>query len=215
MRDYSSLIKNAKAVSFEAKIDSVFSPFTVAQTSIRRNFLEIMDGVYDKNPSELNGNLLKKAILKSEEYMQIRPSDFGFLTSLANIYNHKGSLLRNTESLKKGEGYFRKVLEFAPNRPDVNRGLGLNLYYQGRYAESFELFEKAFDLSPTYFNQDKVIVEGIYTKFIQYFYQQKDKENFIKTTSRLKENSYAGSTSLDKILDYLNVNNVWPNVAFE
>ncbi len=215
MRDYTHFIKNTQTISFESKIDSVFSPFTLAQTNIRRNFLEVVADIYVKNPNELNGILLKKAINKAEEYIQMRPLDFGFLTTLADIYNHKGNLLRNMEALKKGEGYFRKVLEFSPNRPDVNRGLGLNLYYQERYADSFESFERAFDLSPSYFNQDNVIVEGIYTKFIQYFYLQKDKENFIKTADRLRANNYANMAPLDQIIQYLNSSGTWPKVDFK
>jgi O-antigen ligase len=215
MRDYTHFIKNTQTISFESKIDSVFSPFTLAQTNIRRNFLEVVADMYVKNPNELNGILLKKAINKAEEYIQMRPSDFGFLTTLADIYNYKGNLLRNMESLKKGEGYFRKVLEFSPNRPDINRGLGLNLYYQGKYTDSFRSFERGFDLSPSYFNQDKVTVEGIYTKFIQYFYEQRDKENFVKTADRLRVNNYANMAPLDQIIQYLNTNATWPIVDFK
>jgi hypothetical protein len=89
------------------------------------------------------------------------------------------------------------------------------LYNQERYAESFVLFEKIFDSNLNYFDKDKKIVEITYGNFIKYFYEQKDKVNFIKVANRLKENNYSDSASLGKILDYLEKNGAWPRVNFE
>ncbi len=215
MHQYTVQIENIQAKTFESDIDAVFAPFTSAQMNIRRNFLEIANKLYNKNPNDLNMRLLKKAIVRAEEYVTARPQSFQFITTLADLYIRKGVHLGNSDYLKRGEELFNLILSFSPNRPDINRGLAANLFYQGRFEESFVLFEKTFDSNPEYFKKDKSVVEGFYTKFIQYFYEQKDKVNFIKAADRLKENNYSDSASLDKILDYLEKNGVWPRVNFE
>ena len=215
MRDYFSLVSNSDSSVIGGQIDSVFVPFTTAQMNIRGSLLKVAADNYNKNKAEISLKLLTEATSKSIEYVDKRPLDVRFAATLAGSLNSEGYVFNNKDYLKKGEELFRKILTLAPNRPDMMRGLALNLYYQERYAESFSLFEKAFNLDPDYFNTDKAAVEGAYTRFIQYFYTIKDKENFTKTADRLKVNNYDNSALLDKILDYLDKNNVWPVVNFQ
>jgi O-antigen ligase len=215
MRDYTAIIKTQNPSTIEKDIDGVTAPFTLAQVNIRRNFMEITDTLYNKKPNTDTERLLKKSVIVAEEYVKVRPLDFAFMTTLASFYNHKVVYLKNPEFLKRGEELFNLILSFSPNRPDINRGLAVNLYNQERYAESFVLFEKIFDSNLNYFDKDKKIVEITYGNFIKYFYEQKDKVNFIKVANRLKENNYSDSASLGKILDYLEKNGAWPRVNFE
>jgi O-antigen ligase len=215
MRDYTYQIKNPKAIDFETKIESAFTPITTVQTNIRSDFLKNAKNLYDQNSNDLSLKLLEKSIIKAEEYMVSRSIDFRFMTILADFYTNQGRVLDNMEYLKRGEELFEQVQIFVPNRPDIKRSFAVNIFYQKRYLESFVLFEELFDLIPDYFNYNKKAIEIIYTRFIQYFYEQKDKENFVVVANRLKENNYAGTENLDKILDYLNKSGVWPNVAFE
>jgi len=214
MHQYTVLIENAKAKSFEKDIDFVFAPFTLPQMNIRRNFLEVTNKLYNKNSDEINLRLLKKAIFRAEEYLTARPGNFQFMTTLADLYSRKGNSLKDMEYLKKGEELLRQVLFFAPNRPDINLKLALNLLYQEKFMEAFAQCETIFRSSLTVVAQDQDNFEGIYTSLVKYFYEQKDKANFIKVANRLKANNYSDSASLDKILDYLNTTGTWPRVDF-
>lgn len=215
MRNYSALISDVYASTFESKIDSVFTPFTVAQKNIRVDFLRVTNELDNKKPDIVTSRLLTKAISEAEEYVIERPGDFGFLSTLADFYNKKGSSTKNNDYLKKGEMYFSKILQFAPNRPDMNRKLAVNLLYQGKYSEAFDLYEKTLSLNSIVIGQDKDEFETVYTSLFKYFYENKDKANFIKVANRLKANNYSDSVSLDKILDYLKKNNTFPKVNFE
>lgn len=217
MRNYFSIIKNPSPVTFES-IDSVFSPFTTAQMDIREGFLKWIGDNYYKIDAKIAKPLFEKALNRAEEYIAKRPQNFLFLASLADIYTNKGDSLKSIAYVEKGEEYFRQMLLFAPNKSDINYGLAVNLAYQKKFEESFSFFEKVFFLNPEFFSQHtqhREVAESIYTNFIQYFYQMKDKDNFIKTAKRLKENNYENSASLDKILEYLEKNNTWPKVNFE
>ena len=254
MRDYLSIVKNLNPNVIESKLDSVFIPFTTAQMDIRKDFLKGVAENYGKIDVNIAEQLLGKAFFRAEEYVVKRPQDFLFLVSLAGVYTNQGNVLKNIDYIERGEKYFRQVLLFTPNRPDVSYGLAVNLshqkkfeesfsilnsldgmiildsnladsyYYYGftlwskgevNYASSFNNFEKAFNLRSEIYNQYRKKSEGIYTTFIRYFYNKKDKDNFIRTANRLKENNYANSASLDKILEYLEKNNTWPKVDFE
>jgi hypothetical protein len=215
MRSYTFLIKNARADTFEIKIDSVFKPITIAQMNIRRDFLRVTNELCNKNLDEVSLNLLKKAIMRAEEYVTIRPIDIKFQTSLADLYTKKGNSLKNLEYLKRGEELLGEILTYAPNRLDMIHLLSHNLLYQQRFSEAFDLYEKSFASDFLVIQQDKLQFEELYTNFIKYFYEQKDKENFVKVANRLKENNYDGMDNLNKILDYLTKTGTWPKVDFK
>jgi O-antigen ligase len=215
MRNYTSLVKNAYPDTFESKIDSVFSLFTTAQMNIRRDFLSITNDQYNKTPNDVSLSLLKKAITKTEEYVSLRPMDFQFMVTLGDFYTRKGFILKDNNYLKKGEELLKKISVFSPDRPDINIKIALNFIYQGLYEKSFYLYEKTFEGNLLVVGSDRKDFEIVYTSLIKYFYEQKDKENFIKVADRLKANNYDGSASLDKILDYLDAKGVWPKVDFK
>jgi len=216
MRNYLSIVKNLSPTTIESNLDSVFYPFTTAQMDIRRDFLKGVVDNYNNIDTKIAKQLFEKALIEAEEYINKRPLDLRFLTFLARIYSSNEMIrLENPKFIEKGEKYFRKVLIFAPNRSDLNYGLALNLTYQNEYKESFDFFEKAFKNAPNSFSQDGKTVEEIYIIFIQHFYKTRDKENFIKTANRLKENNYIGSAILDQIIEYIEKNNKWPIVDFE
>lgn len=214
MKEYLSLKKANNPELMLSKVDRIFSPFTVAQANIRNDFLV----TYGSNTDTKNTTLVKLneiATAKEEEFINKRPFDSRSLVYLANVYSGKGKDLKDQSLLEKGEGYFRKVVALAPNRPDSNYGLALNLYYQMKFGESFVYFEKALDLDRAFFSKEIKRINSIYFSFIQYFYTLKDKDNFIKATARLKANNYEGSAILDQIIEFINKNNTWPVVNFK
>jgi tetratricopeptide (TPR) repeat protein len=215
MRSYFSLTKCSDPVLINKGIDSVLTPFIVGQMNIRKDLLRISNDFYNNKQDADTLKILNKALLSGEYYVGKRPFDFVFRSFLADVYSNKWNILNNLEYIKKGEDHFKKILEFAPSRPDITRGLAANLFYQKKYDESFLYFEKTFNLSPELFSRDKKVIESIYTSLIKYFYDQKDQENFIKAADRLKANNYSDSALLDKIIDYLDKNSTWPNVNFK
>lgn len=213
MKEYLSLKKENNPELMLSKVDRIFTPFTVAQANIRNDFLL----TYGSNTDMKNASLIKLneiAVSKEEEFINKRPFDSQSLVYLANVYSGEGKNLKDQSLLEKGEGYFRKVVTLAPNRPDSNYGLALNLYYQMKFGESFIYFEKALDLDSIFFAKDIERINSIYFSFIQYFYALKDQDNFIKATARLKENNYAGSAVLEQIIEFINKTNTWPVVNF-
>ncbi|MFA6077240.1 MAG: O-antigen ligase family protein [Candidatus Paceibacterota bacterium] len=214
MRNYFSIIKNPSPTTFES-IDSVFFPFTTAQMDIRENFLKWVGDNYYKIDAKIAKPLFEKALIRAEEYIAKRPQNFLFLASLADVYTNKGDSLKSIAYVEKGEEYFRQMLLFAPNKSDINYGLAINLAYQKKFEESFSFFEKVFFMNPKFFSQHRKVAESIYTNFIKYFYEKRDKKNFLRTVERLKKNNYTNSAPLDKILEYLEKNNTWPRVDFE
>ena len=215
MKKYHSLIVSSDVIKLQKEIDSVFNPFTTAQKNIRLNFVDSASTLYEKDRTDASKALLEKSFSMTDEYVEKRPLDFNFLARIAEFYNKSGISLKNIDYLQKSEEYFRRVSEFAPNRPDMILGLGINLYSQERYNESFATLEKAFDLTPLSFAQHQNAFVGIYTKFIQYFYETRDLESFIKTADRLKQNNYSNFGQLDAIINYLEEKGEWPIVNFK
>lgn len=213
MKEYGALREQSDPKIMSEEIDKVFKPFTVAQASIRDDFLIFVSRNYDAN-NEFIVKLFNTSIIKAEEYVDRTPFDLRFLAHLAEVYSNKGNELNNPTFLKKGEEHIRKVLIYAPNRPDFNFDLALNLFYQKRYKESFNYFEKVLDINPSSLPQNGKIIENIYPLFFQYFYIDRDKDNFIKTIRRLEEYKYTNAGDLDGLIEYMKKNNTWPNINF-
>lgn len=214
MKEYLALKKANNPELMLSRVDKIFTPFTIAQANIRNDFLV----TYGSNTDMKDTTLVKLneiATTKEEEFVNKRPFDSRSLVYIANVYSGKGKELKDQSFLEKGEGYFRKVVALAPNRPDSNYGLALNLYYQMKFSESFVFFERALDLDSAFFSKEIKRINGIYFSFIQYFYELKDKDNFIKATARLKANNYEGGAILDQIIEFINKNNTWPVVNFK
>lgn len=213
LKSYALLREKSDATIISSKINEVFDPFTTAQMKIRYDFLSFVSKNYDAK-SEPIVKLSALSFLKGDEYVDRRPLDLQFSNFLALTYISQGKELNNLEYLKKGEEIFKRILLLSPHKPDFNYGLALSWFYQKKYIESFIYFEKIFDTNPGYFSQKSKGPEGIYSLFIKHFYEVKDKANFIKTADRLKKNNYADSATLDKIIDFISKNNIWPNINF-
>lgn len=195
------------------KIDSVFTPFTSAQMNIRNDLLLFTENNYNINNQSMV-KLSDIAIGRAEEYVQKDPFDIRFLIYLGTAYAKKGNELKSPELLIKGEEYFKRMLVYAPNRPDSNMGLALSLFYEKKYDEAFNYFEKAYNLNPKYILEQIKTINNIYPTFFKYFYDTKNKDNFIKTAQRLKNSGYVSQDMFDQIINYMNKYNSWPNIDF-
>ncbi len=212
MKNYILLKEGGDVKAMLQNVDATFEPFTPAQMNIRDDFLSFVEDSYDKS-NEPTVNLSTIAFKRGEEYITKYPLDVRFLVYIAATYSKIGQKSNNIEFLYKGEEYFRKMLFSTPNRPDVNYGLAVNLFFQKKYTESFIAFEKAFDLSPDYFKREGKTVTNMYTVFFKYFYNLKDKDSFIKTARRLKENNYITADVLNRIINSLKQDK-WPVINF-
>lgn len=214
-KEYFSLIKTNDVKLIQSNFSSVSAGKLTSQRYIIIDFLRTTSDYYDTEKNQIAKALLDKAIESAEEYLVNRPDDFVFMISLVSIYNDKGRILKDVKYLERGEALFRIILSYAPNRPDINRALGFNLFYQKKFLESFGYFEKSFDLNPSFLDQDKLVTEGYYAGYIKYFYTIKDRDNFIKAANRLKQNKYVSAYLLDKIISYLDEKGTWPLVNFQ
>lgn len=214
MRKFTSLLQTHNLSFIFRDVDSVLSPFTVAQSNIRRVLFSITNNNFDKENKEIL-KFSDKAILKGEEYLEKNPSDLLFLVYLAKDYTDKGRKSKDIRLLEGGELCFKKALEIVPNRPDFNYGVAINLFHQKRYSESFIYLDEAFSSSPEYYIKNKETAEDFYVFYFKYFLQEKDLKNMIKSANRLQENNYSNSDDLAKIIDYIEKNNTWPRINFE
>jgi O-antigen ligase len=198
-KEYFSMRKTSNAEILVNKVNTVFEPFTSAQMNIRDDFLLIAVRNYNSN-NEYLAKIFSLALLEAEDYTNKVPSDLQFLNNLAYVYMSEGNNLNNTEFLNKAEIDYKKLIFFAPNIPSYEYGYAFDLYFLKKYDESFNYFEKTFDADPSLYLQDGKNIEGIYTIFLQYFYQNKDKIDFQKTIERLKENGYNNQAVLGQVI---------------
>lgn len=196
-------------------IDSSFVPFTLAQSSIRANFMEFISKNYKIGNPDID-KLVYIAAEKEEDYLRRVSYDYKSRASLAVFYTNVGKKSKNIELMKKGENHFKLLFEVSPNRFDYNYSFALNLFFQKRYEESFVYFEKSLDLNKNLFLQKKEDkIENIYLYFFKYFYQAGDRDSFVKVMERLNENEYKGPTPIGPILEYIKKNNTLPKINFE
>lgn len=214
MRKFSSLLKTGNAAIVLENIDSVFTPFTVAQSNMRIELFDITQEEFNKNNKYIL-KLSEVATLKGDEYIDKNPADFRFLFYFANDCIYKGKKLNDLDLLKKGENYLRRLINFAPNRPEFNYSLAINLFYTKNFDEAFFYLEKSFDLSHEYYVKNKKSAEYLYSFYIKYFFEKKDKENLVRVFNRIKEDNSIESITLGKILDYIENNKKWPVVKFQ
>ena len=214
MHKFGALLKEGDTGVMLNKIDSVFSPFTLAQSDIRSGLLTFLQNNYDINDININ-KLVNIDFEKEEEYLKKIPFDFENKTLLARTYTNIGKASNNIEFLKKGEVHFNELISFSPNRPDYKYSLALNLLFQKRFDEAFIYFEESFNLSPGLYTQNKSEkIEDVYINLLKYFYQTKNLDSFIKTANRLNLNNYSDSDGLTKIVDYIEKTNIWPKIDF-
>lgn len=215
MRDYLTLVKETKPALVIEKIDSILNFSTNAEMDIKRDLLQVAIGLSSKKLDNNSLILVDKALGLGTDYADRNLTDLKFLGSLADVYTSQGYAFKKDDYLKKGEEYYQKILNLAPTRPDMTFGLGINLFYQRRFAEAFSLLEKTLTANPSLFGLNRLKSEVAYTGFLKYFYEQKNQEDFTKTANCLIANDYENSASLQTIIDLLNTKATWPKVNFE
>jgi O-antigen ligase len=195
------------------KLDTILTPNTTAQRDIRMNLLGVIDDKFNAN----NPDILKVSNHLSdlnEEYLKVNNKDYIFRLHIATNDAIRGRRMKDQNLINKSEKFYREVLGFMPNRPEVNYGLAINLFFQNKLDESFFYLEKSFNLNDKYFDRKKEANENMYRNFVKYFYDKRDKENLVLTIERLRKNDFKDIQVLDQILDYINKKNNWPNVGF-
>lgn len=213
MKKFVSVYKSKNASFIINNTDSFAYPFTSAQREIREKMLSATDKNFNKDNEDIV-KLTNLSIQKGEEYISRVPYDPVFRVNLANDYTNKGKKLGSADFLLKGEKYFKDVVNYSPERPDANYGLGINLFYQKKYGESFMYLEKSFNSSQKYYLKNKETIEPTYPVFLKYFLQQKDLENIKVVASRL-DRDYPSLDSVYKLIDYIEKTKTWPTVRFE
>lgn len=211
MKKYMNLRENPDTSFVLKNINSVFFAPTIAHAYILKSFLVITENPSDPAMLELS-NI---AISKSEDYMKNNPFDLKFYIELATAYTKNGKFLKNQDYLDRGEYYFRKMLFYSPNRPDSNMGLALGLFYQKKYDESFVYFERALELNNYYFIEQSKTVTDTYPTLFQYFYNKKDKVNFLRVSKRLLDVGYITEGVYNQLDLSLNKYNTWPPINFQ
>lgn len=212
MRNYKMIKANSDKAFVLDNIENVFYPFTPAQMNIREDFIDFVENYKDDSDFSKFSSL---AISKAEEYSNRNIEDARFLVYLAKGYSSYGKDMRDSSLLKKGEDVFRKILIINSERPDVNYGLGLNLYYQQRYSESLIYFEKSFDNSHNFYDKNKKDAEIVYINLMKYFYRDSNKADFVKVLERLVYEGYSGGAPISKILEFVKRYNILPTINFQ
>ena len=213
MRKFFKLLINGNCSMILENVNSVFEPLTISNTDINKKLFSLIKDNF-KDKVEFSSNLANISLNQGEDYLDKNPNDFIFKIYLANEYTFLGNELNNLELLNRGEFYLKDVLRFVHDKPDVIYGLALNLFYQGRYKESFDNLEWAFDLSPEYYDHNRKNAQYLYINLFRYFYQQKDLPDFIRVVDRLKFGNYPDAGKLDQVIEYINKTNSWPIVSF-
>jgi tetratricopeptide (TPR) repeat protein len=211
MKKYVNDMNNPDKTVMLRDINSIFVPITSSRANILKSFLsETASNV----SSDTSLKLSEDAIAMAEDYIKHAPFDIKSYIDIATAYTKKGEALKDQGLMDKGEMYFRKMLIYSPNRPDSNFGLALNLFYQKKYDESFIYSERAFDLSPEYFIDQSKTANGLYSVFFQYFYQKRDKDNFLKVAKRLVDSKYINPEIYNQMQISIQKYNVWPPINF-
>jgi O-antigen ligase len=210
MKKYIGYLNNKDKVAMLHDANLIFEPITSSRANLLKSFLLYADEV----SNDVDLKLSDIAINKAEDYVQKAPFDIKFYLDIGTAYTKKGKIMKDQSMMDRGEMYFRKMLIYSQNRPDSNFGLALNLFYQKKYDESFVYSEKAFNLSPAYFIEQNKNINEIYPVFFQYFYNKKDKVNFLQTAKRLKDSEYITDEVFNQIDTSLNKYNTWPYINF-
>jgi len=172
-------------------------------------FLAAVAGAYTRQGNEKKDITLLK---KGEEYLRKvlvfspeRP-DFGYGLSLNLVYQK-----RYTEAKE----VLDKVIAEDSGLADSYYYYGIALWFEGEesYAQALEYFEKVFNLKPWLFKERIGNAESIYSHFVQYFYNKRDKARFNTVAHRLIENKHPQSSALAQLLLEVEKGS-WPRVQF-
>ena len=124
--------------------DSIFSPYTYAQSFLRKDFL---DKIIKTNISKSEIQWLDKAIIKMEESMSKESSNLNNYVLLALSYTKKAQVSGDQSSLLKAEGYYKKAIELSPKQQKLLIAYSGFLTDQNRNDEAVGLLKQTVDLS--------------------------------------------------------------------
>lgn len=181
----------------------------IQRNSTDFRFLNYMASAFNKKfEVTKNSEDLKRSELYMRQALVFAPERQELHNNLVFNVMHQG---RFEEALD----IVNKNIERDPllSSPYFYKAVVLHVMGPQYFAESLENFEKSFSLDPEEFQERNISVK-VYESFLQYFYKNKDKENFIIVSERLQMNSHSMSSMLEKILEYVD-RGVWPSVSFK
>lgn len=154
MRNYRELAQSKNLSEIQRSIPPLFEGAPTVQSEIRKDFLNKMTKIYGTFPpgsdlEKVSTELFVLARDRAEEYVRQRPYDFRFLSALISAYNTLDSDDPENTALETSEYYLRKMLAFAPGRPELNHNLIINLVHQERFDEALEQVQGVIDRDPT------------------------------------------------------------------
>jgi O-antigen ligase len=98
-----------------------------------------------------------------------------------------------------------KAISIDPNIGDTYYYLGITLISTGEknYLQAYKEFELALNSGNfTHLQDGSTSLAGAYERFLKYFYQQRDTENFVQAATRLEQFLPDQKADLEKIIDY-------------
>ena len=163
----------------------------------------------------VDGNILKKIdyLKKGEEYYRRALS---FAPNRQDINYGLAINLAYQKRFEESLSIIDRMIVLDPTVSDSYYKKGFILFLMGEstYKQSFTNFEKAFNMKIVINNRDSELDTNIYTQFVKYFYNLRDKESFVQVAKRLNNNGYAGASVLNQVIDYINTNKNWPIINF-
>ncbi len=216
-----SYLKSKKYMNFKRYNDTEsiyknFDYFTdMYNTSRSKIILDMIDKNKINKENPIPNELLIKALSKGEEIALSSPYNIKIIVNLGIVYSSLGKDFKDDNLLKKGEKYLSQVVIFSPDRPDINLGMAINMYHQGRYSESLDYLNKVLSVSNEYYKVNKKAINSMYMNILRDFYNQKDKENFVKVLESIISNGYIGEIPAKAMLDFVEKYKVIPKVDFE
>ncbi|ETB64231.1 TPA: O-antigen ligase family protein [Candidatus Nomurabacteria bacterium] len=184
-------------------------------TARNRIMIKILDDYKDKNKDKYKIETIKYTLKKGEDIVKYSPYNFKLIINMATIYSAIGKDLKSDYYLKKGEGHMRYLQDFSSDRPDLNLGLAINLYYQDKYTESLIYLNKVMLVSSTYYTKNQKEINSMYMNILKYFYEEKDKDNFVKLLESISKNGYNGDIPSKAMLDFVEKYKTIPSIDFE
>jgi tetratricopeptide (TPR) repeat protein/O-antigen ligase len=128
--------------------------FSRSQMNIRLDLLVRVAESINTIGDETRASLVERVLALGDEYMELRPNDIRFASTLAYVYSQSGHAYNDAGYLSKGEDYYRRVLQVSPNRPDIIYRLAVNLAYQNKIDESLSILkfvtDKEKDIAESY-----------------------------------------------------------------
>lgn len=167
-------------------------------------------------------NTLNRKFELSGDIVHLERSEY-FMRKALDFAPKRQELINNLAFNLTFQGRFEEAIELVNQNIANDELLELPYYYKGmiyylqgpKYLEeSFNAFEKAFDLKDDYFMRERSRNTKAYGDFLAFFYKNRDKENFIRASERLIKNEYPLAEQLQQVMQEVE-NNRWPMVDFK